>query len=122
MYVYILYIHTHVCMYVCMYVYIYIYIYTYIYIIYIYIYQAHGSPKTVFIGGGGEGATAREVLRWKSVEKVVMVDLDEVQEEDTCIWGEGYMHMGRRIHAYGEEDTCIWGEGYMHMGRRIHAW
>ena len=40
--------------------------------------MAHGAPKTVFIGGGGEGATAREVLRWKSVEKVVMVDLDEV--------------------------------------------
>ena len=33
-------------------------------------------PKTVLIGGGGELATAREVLRWKSVERVVMVDLD----------------------------------------------
>jgi len=31
----------------------------------------------VFIGGGGELATAREVLRYKSVEKVVMVDLDQ---------------------------------------------
>lgn len=39
---------------------------------------AHGAPKRVFIGGGGEGATAREVLKWKSVEKVVMVDLDEI--------------------------------------------
>ena len=28
---------------------------------------------------GGEGATAREVLKWKSVEKVVMVDIDEVR-------------------------------------------
>jgi spermidine synthase len=34
-------------------------------------------PKTVFIGGGGELATAREVLRHNSVERVVMVDLDE---------------------------------------------
>uniref|UniRef100_A0A6U3Q668 thermospermine synthase n=1 Tax=Ditylum brightwellii TaxID=49249 RepID=A0A6U3Q668_9STRA len=34
-------------------------------------------PKSVFIGGGGELATAREVLRHKSVERVVMVDLDE---------------------------------------------
>lgn len=33
-------------------------------------------PKTVLIGGGGELATAREVLRWKSVERCVMVDLD----------------------------------------------
>uniref|UniRef100_A0A7S1APJ7 thermospermine synthase n=1 Tax=Noctiluca scintillans TaxID=2966 RepID=A0A7S1APJ7_NOCSC len=36
----------------------------------------HPNPKTVFIGGGGEGSTAREVLRHKSVEKCVMVDID----------------------------------------------
>ena len=35
------------------------------------------SPKTVFIGGGGELATAREVLRHSSVERCIMVDLDE---------------------------------------------
>jgi spermidine synthase len=35
-----------------------------------------GAPKSVFIGGGGELATAREVLRHKSVSRVVMVDLD----------------------------------------------
>lgn len=35
------------------------------------------GPKTVLIGGGGELATAREVLRYTSVEKCVMVDLDE---------------------------------------------
>eukprot|EP01060_Flectonema_neradi_P020614 TRINITY_DN2811_c0_g1_i1.p1 TRINITY_DN2811_c0_g1~~TRINITY_DN2811_c0_g1_i1.p1 ORF type:complete len:312 (+),score=84.36 TRINITY_DN2811_c0_g1_i1:55-990(+) len=34
------------------------------------------GPKNVFIGGGGEGSTAREVLRHKSVEKCVMVDID----------------------------------------------
>jgi spermidine synthase len=39
--------------------------------------NGNGSgPKTVFIGGGGELASAREVLRHKSVERVVMVDLD----------------------------------------------
>merc|ERR1719157_195042 len=37
----------------------------------------HPNPKTVDIGGGGEGSTAREVLRHKSVEKCVMVDIDE---------------------------------------------
>ena len=36
----------------------------------------HKCPKTVYIGGGGEGSTAREVLRHKSVEKCVMVDID----------------------------------------------
>lgn len=34
------------------------------------------GPKTVFIGGGGELATAREILRHTSVERCVMVDLD----------------------------------------------
>ncbi|KAJ6719194.1 SPERMINE SYNTHASE [Salix purpurea] len=37
----------------------------------------HSSPKTVFIMGGGEGSTAREILRHKTVEKVVMCDIDE---------------------------------------------
>lgn len=36
----------------------------------------HGQPRKVLILGGGEGATAREVLRWKSVERVVMIDID----------------------------------------------
>lgn len=38
----------------------------------------HPNPKTVYIGGGGEMGTAREILRHKSVEKVVMVDIDPV--------------------------------------------
>ena len=38
--------------------------------------QAHKNPKSVLIMGGGEGATAREVLRHNSVERVVMVDID----------------------------------------------
>jgi len=37
---------------------------------------SHPNPKTVFIGGGGEGSTLREILRHKTVEKVVMVDID----------------------------------------------
>lgn len=36
----------------------------------------HGGPRRVLILGGGEGATAREVLRWKSVEHVSMIDID----------------------------------------------
>ena len=37
---------------------------------------AHPNPRNVFIGGGGEGATVREVLRHPSVETAVMVDID----------------------------------------------
>ncbi|XP_073005432.1 thermospermine synthase ACAULIS5-like [Typha latifolia] len=37
----------------------------------------HPNPKTVFIMGGGEGSTAREILRNRSVERVVMCDIDK---------------------------------------------
>ena len=37
----------------------------------------HPSPERVFIAGGGEGATLREVLYHKSVKQAVMVDIDE---------------------------------------------
>lgn len=36
----------------------------------------HGSPRNVLILGGGEGATLREVLKYSSVKKVIMVDID----------------------------------------------
>ncbi len=36
----------------------------------------HPDPRRVLVIGGGEGATLREVLRHRSVEDVVMVDLD----------------------------------------------
>ncbi|MFC2010362.1 polyamine aminopropyltransferase [Chloroflexota bacterium] len=37
----------------------------------------HPQPESVFIAGGGEGATLREVLSHKTVKRAVMVDLDE---------------------------------------------
>lgn len=37
----------------------------------------HPDPRRVLVLGGGEGATLREVLRYRMVEEVVMVDLDE---------------------------------------------
>ena len=36
----------------------------------------HANPRSVFIGGGGEGATLREALAHKSVASVSMLDLD----------------------------------------------
>jgi spermidine synthase len=36
----------------------------------------HPRPERVFIAGGGEGATLREVLAHKTVKKAVMVDID----------------------------------------------
>jgi spermidine synthase len=38
---------------------------------------SHPDPRSVYIAGGGEGATLREVLRHDSVQEAVMVDLDD---------------------------------------------
>lgn len=43
----------------------------------------HPSPETVFIAGGGEGATLREVLSHRTVKQVIMVDLDR-EVVDIC--------------------------------------
>ena len=45
--------------------------------------MAHPKPEKVFIAGGGEGATLREVLRHKTVKKAVMVDIDD-QVTELC--------------------------------------
>lgn len=37
---------------------------------------AHQQPKKVLVLEGGEGATIREVLRWKSIEAVTTIDID----------------------------------------------
>ncbi len=39
--------------------------------------QLHGSPKRVLVIGGGDGGTIRECFKYASVEKVVMVEIDE---------------------------------------------
>ncbi len=38
---------------------------------------AHPNPKSVLVIGGGDGGTLREVLKHKTVEKVVMVEIDD---------------------------------------------
>ncbi len=38
----------------------------------------HPNPKKVLVIGGGDGGTAREVIRHKSVQKCVMVEIDQV--------------------------------------------
>ncbi|MBR1681296.1 spermidine synthase, partial [bacterium] len=39
---------------------------------------SHKNPKNVLIIGGGTGAATKEILKHKSVEHVVVVDIDEV--------------------------------------------
>lgn len=44
----------------------------------------HPDPKRVLIIGGGDGGTAREVLRHKNIEKCVMVEIDKMVV-DACM-------------------------------------
>ncbi|MCB4755786.1 MAG: polyamine aminopropyltransferase [Elusimicrobia bacterium] len=37
---------------------------------------SHTNPQSVLIMGGGEGATVRELLKHKTIQKIVMVDID----------------------------------------------
>jgi spermidine synthase len=43
----------------------------------------HPRPERVFIAGGGEGATLREVLAHRTVKKAIMVDIDK-EVVDAC--------------------------------------
>lgn len=67
---------------------------------------AHPDPKTVFIGGGGEGATLREVLRHPGVEKAVMVDIDgdlvEVFKRDLPQYPKGAFDDPRAVLIYDD--------------------
>ncbi|XP_030951258.1 thermospermine synthase ACAULIS5 [Quercus robur] len=55
----------------------------------------HPEAKTVFIMGGGEGSAAREALKHKSLEKVVMCDIDQ-EVVDFC----------RRYLTVNQETFC----------------
>jgi spermidine synthase len=60
----------------------------------------------VFIGGGGELGTAREVLRHQSVESVVMVDIDKAVVDISIAhlseWHEG-CHTDIRLQIVHED-------------------
>jgi spermidine synthase len=54
---------------------------------------AFGAPVRVLILGGGEGATLREVLRWRTVRVARMVDIDR-EVIAACKTHLGAMHQG----------------------------
>jgi spermidine synthase len=53
----------------------------------------HGNPRRGLVLGGGEGATIRELLKWKNMERVVMVDLDR-EVVEACKEHLPEMHQG----------------------------
>lgn len=46
----------------------------------------HGQPRRVLIAGGADGGTAREVLRWNSIEDVVVADIDGAAVDACRTW------------------------------------
>ena len=54
---------------------------------------ANPAPQRVFVAGGGEGATLREVLRHPTVQQVVMVDIDPMMismaKQHLSAWHQG---------------------------------
>lgn len=75
---------------------------------------AHPNPRSVFIVGGGEGATLREVLRHPSVEKAVMCDIDgelvEMAKELLPEWHQGAFEDPRATIL--TEDARAWLENH----------
>ena len=67
---------------------------------------AHPNPKRVAIIGGGEGATLREVLKHKTVEKVVMIDIDQgvvdVSREFLPDWSDCSMLQGSAPNCFDD--------------------
>lgn len=67
---------------------------------------AHPDPKIVYIGGGGEFATAREVLKHPSVTQVIMVDIDQVVcdicRKEMPEWNQGVFE-DPRLTVYYED-------------------
>lgn len=63
----------------------------------------HPNLKSVFIMGGGEGSTAREVLRHKNVKKAVMCDIDK-EVVDFC---RKYLVVNREAFCSSRLDLVI---------------
>ena len=43
----------------------------------------HGAPKSALVIGGADGGSIRELLRWRTIESITMVDIDQVAV-DAC--------------------------------------
>ncbi|GAX24431.1 hypothetical protein FisN_4Lh568 [Fistulifera solaris] len=65
---------------------------------------AHPNPKNVVILGGGEGATLREVLKHKTVEAAIMLEIDE---ELIPIVREHLASMSDCSDLFGRADNCF---------------
>jgi len=71
----------------------------------------HPNPKSVCIIGGAEGATIREVARYQSVRRIVMVDIDEelinICRQYLSSWSNGAYEDSRLTLHIGDGRTFL---------------
>ncbi|MGK7892032.1 MAG: fused MFS/spermidine synthase [Leptolyngbyaceae cyanobacterium] len=79
---------------------------------------AHQAPKTALVLGGGEGATVREILRWQTIERVVMVDIDQ-DVVDACLQYLPEMHQGAFEDARVE---LVIGDALDYLAQNQERW
>jgi spermidine synthase len=74
----------------------------------------HRNPKRVAIIGGGEGATLREVLKHNTVEKVVMIEIDEMMvkasREFLPDWNDCSDQVGSRPNCFDDPRAEVFFE------------
>lgn len=72
---------------------------------------AHPNPKKALILGGGEGATAREILKRKSIEKVIMADIDhnilDFARKHLDSWHRGAFEDPRMVLLCQDAKKCV---------------
>jgi len=62
---------------------------------------AHGSPKNVLIIGGGDGGVLKEVLKYPTVEKVDLVEIDEkVVQVSKKYLRHGYVFDNEKVNIH----------------------
>lgn len=80
------------------------------------VFMIHPAPTNVLIIGGGEGATAREVLRYPSVKNVIMLDIDaelmEICKEHLPEWAGPAVWSDPRLHVHAI-DAFTWLETHL---------
>jgi len=74
----------------------------------------HPNPRRVLIIGGGEGAALREVLKHNTVERAVIVDIDEVVVEFSKKYLE-FIHQGS---FYNPKSEVVIMDGYEYIKKQ----
>jgi spermidine synthase len=71
----------------------------------------HAAPRRVFVAGGGEGATLREIFRHPAVERVVMADIDgevvDLCRRHLAAWHQGAFGDPRLELVIGDARACL---------------